>query len=77
MKYNLNNTPTGNLRVEFYNNDFGQGFKSDFFNFLGGFKNAENFMYKGKVSDCYIYTKQIKILATKHPGLMSVKIYKL
>ena len=80
MKYNLNKTPMGNLRVEFYNSFHDAGFGTgktatlDLFDLIGEEQNPNPFIFKGKVSDCHVYPEKIKVLSAKHPELLSVKI---
>lgn len=83
MKYNLNKTPMGNLRIEFYNSYKDAGFGTgnnvtfDLFDLIGEEQNPNPFVYKGKVSDCHVYPEKIKKLSAKHPHLLSVKISKI
>ena len=71
----------GNLRVEFYDSirDLGSG-KSQMLDMLYSIVEPPetiNFVYKGTISNCYVYPDKIKTLAARHPEFLSVKIYKI
>jgi len=76
MKFNLKNTPRGDLRVEFYNSLRTAGVNDTItldFDDLGVTQNS--YLYKGLVEDCTIYPKAIQNLHQRCPHLKCVKIY--